>query len=105
MLAYAEEAREFVGERDAVALADDRMRAMATVRAVEVVGEAAGRLSDEVRASLPHIDFRPAVAMRHRLIHGYSKVRLEIVVQTVREDFPRLIVALRAALAGKLPDE
>lgn len=103
MLAYAEEAVDILGALDGDALRTDRIRLLAVTRAVEVVGEAATQLSQEVRAALP-LDLSPAIAMRHPLIHGYDSVSADIVVRTVRNDFPDFITSLRAVLAAPLPD-
>lgn len=104
LLSYAEEAVAFVEARDGAALEADRMRLLAAVRAAEVVGEAANQLSVEAKASVPY-DLSPAIAMRHRLIHGYSTVSAEIVASTVRKEFPALIAAVKAALSGPLPGD
>lgn len=103
MLAYAEEARAILGERDGPALRSERIHLLAVCRAVEIVGEAANQLPDEIAQRLP-IDLRPAIAMRHRLIHGYDSASAEIIAKTVREDFPAFITSLRAILAAPLPD-
>jgi uncharacterized protein with HEPN domain len=105
MPAYAKEAIDLVGGRDGVALAADRMRFLAATRTVEVVGEAASQTPSDVRAALPIIPFSQAADMRNRLIHGYGYVSADILVNTVRQDFPGLVAALEAALAGPLPDE
>ena len=103
MLAYAEEARVMLEDRDGPALRADRVRLLAVTRAVEIVGEAANQLPQGVKAVLP-LDLQPAIAMRHRLIHGYDSVSADIVAKTVRDDFPAFIASLRAILANPLPD-
>ena len=103
MLAYAEEARAILGERDGPALRSDRVHLLAVTRAVEIVGEAANQLPSEIAQQLP-IDLRPAIAMRHRLIHGYDSASADIIAKTVRHDFPDFIAALRTILATPLPD-
>lgn len=105
MKAYAEEAIAYLADSDGDNLAVDRMRLLAVTRCAEVVGEAASRVPLEVRIELPDIEFGSAIAMRHRLIHGYGSVAVRILADTVREDFPRLVAALRAALSTTLPDE
>ena len=81
------------------------MRFLAVSRAAEIVGEAGSRVPIEVQAALARIPFRKAIAMRHRLVHGYGAVSANILADTVRNDFPALIAALEAALARPLPDE
>lgn len=105
MLAYAREAVDLAGGRTGEELAADRMRFLAVTRAVEIVGEAASQIPEEVRAALAAMPFRQAADMRNRLIHGYGAVSPAIVADTVRGDLPGLIVLLEAVLAGRLPDE
>jgi len=103
MLAYAEEPRAILGDRDGTTLRSDRIRLLAVTRAVEIVGEAANQLPTAIANQLP-FDIKPAIAMRHRLIHGYDSVSADIVAKTVANDFPGLITALRRTLAAPLPD-
>ena len=103
MLAYAEEARDFLEDRDGAALRADRLRLLAIPRAVEIVGEAANQLPAEIVTAMA-IDLQPAIAMRHRLIHGYESVSADIVAKTIREDFPDFITSLRSILSQPLPD-
>jgi uncharacterized protein with HEPN domain len=103
ILAYAEEACAILGDRDGPALRSDRVHLLAVSRALEIVGEAANQLPGEIAQNLP-IDLRPAIAMRHRLIHGYDSANADIIAKTVRTDFPGFIASLRAILAEPLPD-
>jgi|GEM_PF-2202728 len=103
MPAYAEEAEAIRADRDGAALRADRMRLLAVCRAVEIVGEAANQLPTDIARLLP-LDLQPAIAMRHRLIHGSDSVSANIVAKTVKEDFPAFIASLRAILATPLPD-
>jgi uncharacterized protein with HEPN domain len=59
-----------------------------------VIGEAAGRVSPAFRATQPAIPWRDITGMRHRLIHGYDDVRLDLVWRVVAEDIDSLITAL-----------
>lgn len=71
----------------------------ALLHLVQIVGEAASRVSAEVRRDLPELPWADAIAMRNIIVHGYRQVRLDIVVDTVRNDFPPLITALDRLLA------
>lgn len=73
------------------------MLLFAVVRAIEIVGEAAARLTDEGRASLPGIPWPAVVGMRNRIVHAYFDVDREIVWRTVDTELPALIAALRAS--------
>lgn len=70
------------------------------VRLLSVVGEAAGAVSDTARARLPEIPWPDVVNMRHRLIHGYFDIDLDILWATVRKSLPELIEQLERALAA-----
>lgn len=64
------------------------------VRALEVIGEAAGKVSAATRAVHPEISWREITGMRHRLIHGYADVDLDHVWMVLRVDLAPLIATL-----------
>ncbi len=90
----------FIDGRKRADLDDDRQLLFAIVRAIEVAGEAAARISSESRALAPDVPWRSLVSMRNRLIHGYFDIDRSIVWKTAREELPALLPALRA-LIGK----
>lgn len=94
----AQIAMDFLRYRDRVALDEDRMLLFAMIRAIEIVGEAAARVSVATKDRYPDIPWRAASAMRNRLIHGYFDVDTEIVWVTVIEELPRLVEQLDNAL-------
>lgn len=69
----------------------DELVQSAVIRQIEIIGEAAGRVSTAFRVEHPEVPWAMMVAMRNRMIHGYAKVRMEIVWATVRQDIPRLM--------------
>jgi len=60
------------------------------VRALEIIDEAAKRLSDELRQRYPAIPWKSMAGMRDRIIHGYDVVDLQIVWAVVISDIPHL---------------
>lgn len=98
MLRYSEVAVRLLGEVDVSELARDDRTFLAVWQAPQIVGEAASRTSKATHRALPDIPWSKVVGMRHHLVHGYRKVRPEIVAKTVREDLPPLIALLRIAL-------
>ncbi len=74
------------------------MLRFALARCVEIVGEAAGRLSDEIRAVAPTVPWAAIVGMRNRLVHAYFDVDTEIVWKTVTVELPALAADLRPLL-------
>ena len=76
-------------------LDSNRMLLFAVVRAIEVLGEAAARVSDETRRTMPDIPWNAIVGMRNRLVHGYFNIDVAIVWKTVTDEIPALLQKLR----------
>ena len=96
MLLAAEDAWAFcagVAREDFMA---DRVLQYATVRALEIIGEAARHVSGELRLAQPEIPWAQIVATRHRIAHDYSHVDWTVVWEIVQKDLPGLVTALRA---------
>jgi uncharacterized protein with HEPN domain len=70
----------------------------AVVRALEIIGEAAKRLPEEVRQRYPDIPWKGMSGMRDRIIHGYDNVDLQIVWDVVKRDIPKLRPKIEALL-------
>ena len=87
------------GGRNRPDLSTDPMLALALTRCLEILGEAASKLSSDIRNQFPNIPWANMVAMRNRLIHAYFDVDLDIVWATVSEDLPSLLPVIDCALA------
>ncbi len=68
------------------------------VRLVEVVGEAASKVSPEGKQNYPSIPWREVINMRNRLIHGYDSIDLNVLWDTIDVDLPELIAILEDVL-------
>ena len=68
----------------------------ATVRNIELIGEAASHIPDSVREAQPDIEWRMVIATRNRLIHGYSSIDDRILWSILRDSLPGLLEKLRA---------
>lgn len=68
----------------------DDMRHDAVLRQLEIIGEAANRLSTDFKKQNPSLPSREAIDLRNLLIHGYDDVDLEIVWKTLINDLPEL---------------
>ena len=79
----------------------DPMRRDAIVRNLEVLGEAAKRVSPGVRDAHPHVPWREIAGMRDKLIHDYGQVDAHRVWDVVEGKLPRLLSELRAILRSK----
>jgi len=98
MLDAAREAVSLSGRKGPKALAKNRVLSLALVRLLEVLGEAAGRVSDKARAEHPEVPWSQIVGLRNRLIHGYDSVDLEVLLRVLRDDLPPLIEVLEDAV-------
>ena len=98
MLNHAREAVALLGEAGPDDLAGDRIRELALRKLVEIVGEAANRVSEETRQSHQEIPWPQIVGMRNRLVHGYDAISLERLCDTMRDDLPPLIEQLQASV-------
>ena len=82
----------------------DRKTRDAVIRNLEVIGEAAGKLSAQLRQQHPAIPWGKIAGMRNRLIHGYLTVNQDIVWSTVAQvlpDFKQRIEAILGPQAGE----
>ena len=70
-------------------------------RFIEVVGEAASKVSETKRHSLTTVPWHEIVGMRNRLVHGYASVDHDVVWAVVTSDLPALIAALDKALGDE----
>jgi uncharacterized protein with HEPN domain len=98
MLDASREAVGFAKGKSRADLHADRGLQLILTRLLEIVGEAANKVPQTTRDLYPEIPWSAAIAVRNRLIHGYEDVDLDIVWQTVEEDFPRLIASLEKAI-------
>lgn len=90
----------FVGGRTSDELRSNAMLRLALTRAVEIVGEAAARVSPEGRAAASDLPWHAMVGMRNRLVHAYFDVDCEILWTTVTDSLPPLATRLRTLVPG-----
>lgn len=98
MIEAAQTAQKFMAGRQRADLDQDQLLQFAVVRAIEIVGEAATRVSEETRAATPDVPWPAIIGMRNRVVHAYFNIDREIVWKTVTQELPQLLPALQAAL-------
>lgn len=96
MMDAIESATRFAQGRSRADLDSDEMLLFALVRAVEIVGEAASRISSETREELPDLPWGPASGMRNRLVHAYFDIDRDILWATVTQALPPILERLRS---------
>ncbi len=101
MLDHATEAVEMAQGRQREDLDRDRQMNLCLVRLLEVVGEAASRVSPSTRQKLAEIPWPAVVGLRNRLIHAYDRVDFNILWDVVQLDLPPLIEQLKTVLGSE----
>jgi len=96
MLLFASKALEYTEGLDQQAFVTSGLTYDATLRNLELIGEAATHVPQDVRAAHPEIPWRMVIATRNRLIHGYLGVDDDTLWSIIREDLPALVPALHA---------
>jgi uncharacterized protein with HEPN domain len=95
MLDAAREAEFFVQNKTRKNLDNDRKLVLALVKSIEIMGEAATKVTEKYRKDTPQIPWKSIIGMRNRLIHGHFDINLDILWKTVVEDLPPLIAELK----------
>jgi Uncharacterized conserved protein len=101
MLDYAREAVDLAADRSRSELDSDRTLNLSLVRLVEVVGEAAARVTIEGRRLLPEIPWVEIVGLRNRLVHGYDAVDFDILWDILTDDLPPLVRSLEGEFSSE----
>lgn len=92
--------KEFTKGMDFAKFCASQLVQDAVLRNLEVMGEAASKLPDELRKKHPDVEWRKIIGMRNKLIHGYDDVDAEIVWNAVEKDLPEFEKQIRK-MAGK----
>ena len=98
MLSNAERAIQFAHGMSYEAFAKDEKTVYAIIRAIEIIGEASQKIPNEIRTKYPEIPWREVSAMRNKLVHEYFGINMEVVWQTIHDDLPMLVPALKEVL-------
>lgn len=95
MLEASRDAVSFVSGREKGSLLTDKMLRLSLVRCIEIIGEAASRISLECQSEFPQVPWKNIINMRNRLIHAYYDINLDTVWNTITEDLPPLIAEIK----------
>ena len=100
MLDHVQEVIALVHDRSKTDLNSDRVFFLAVLKLVEIVGEAAIRVSEAMQNAHLEIPWRQIIGTRHRLIHGYDAVDNDLLWEIVTADFPILADQIRVIILG-----
>ncbi len=105
MLQAAREVEAMLDEHDLAAFLADRILLRATERSVEIIGEAARRVSKSYMTAHPEIPWRKIIGQRNILAHEYGQIDHDLLYNTAVDDIPALITLLQSLLPPLEEDE
>ena len=95
MLHAAQDVEEFVSDLTFHQFEESRLHQNAVLKSIEIIGEATTHITEETRLEHPEIPWKKIIGMRNHVVHGYFQVDLEQVWNTIQQDIPSLISALK----------
>jgi uncharacterized protein with HEPN domain len=95
MLDAAQTVEQLSSGLDFFQYSNDRRTQLAVERSLEIIGEAARRVSDSFQNSHPEIPWRQIIGQRNVLIHEYGEVKQERIWKVVKENIPQLVDQLK----------
>lgn len=98
MIEFSEKVLSYTEGLDQEAFIADELTYDATLRNVELIGEAASHIPSEVREAYPDIPWRAIVGARNRLAHSYLNINNNIIWTIIQDAIPNLLPALRNLL-------
>ncbi|VAW57990.1 Protein of unknown function DUF86, BT0167 group [hydrothermal vent metagenome] len=101
MRKFARNVLTYTEELDQAAFIASGLNYDATLRNMELIGEAANHVPKEVQAKHPDIPWRLIIATRNRLIHGYLGIDDDTVWSIIQDDIPALLIALESIQANR----
>lgn len=101
----ANRAVNFVEGRTQDDLANDTQFEYAVLHALQIIGEAASKITVETRQQYHEIQWKQIVGIRQRIVHDYDAVKYDVIWNTVVDDLPPLIRQLDAILPPFVEDE
>ncbi len=95
----ARKAVKFVEGQTRESLDENEMLVLALVATLTIIGEAASQVTAAFRDAQPQIPWTQMIGTRHRVVHAYDEVDLDIVWDTVTKNLPALLSHLDAILS------
>lgn len=95
--------RSYTENMDFAAFAKSPITIDAVVRNLEVIGEAAGRIAEEIRAGAPEVEWRKIIALRNVLAHEYFGIHTKIIWDVIADKLTPLERACRRVLENIEP--
>jgi len=99
MIDAAEEAISFAEGKNRESLDRERMLVLSLIKEIEIIGEAAAKVSMEVKDINSQVPWDDITGMRNHLVHGYFDVDLDMLWNTANLDLPMLLIKLKKIIS------
>lgn len=101
MIVFAQNVIKYTEGFDQSAFVANQLNYDATLRNLELIGEAATHIPDDIRQAYPMIPWRLIIATRNRLIHAYLGIDNDTLWSIIRDDVPELLKELTVLKSAK----
>ena len=98
MLAAAQAVQRFVGSRDLTSYLSDDLLQAAIERKIEIIGEAAGKVSTDFQEAHPEVPWSKIMRQRNVLAHDYGRIEHDRLWTVINDHIPELILDLQCLL-------
>jgi uncharacterized protein with HEPN domain len=95
ILEAASEINDYIKGLDKNSFINNKLVRAATVRQIQIIGEATKKLSETTKSKYPNVPWKDIAGMRDKIVHDYFGIDYEAVWQTVTIDIPALIKILK----------
>lgn len=95
MLQAARKAAAFAADLTYFQFQHSDLHQNAILRVLEIIGEAASRITTDTHGAYPEIPWQQIIGLRNRVVHGYFDIDLNLIWQIVHQDIPALIDQLQ----------
>ncbi len=95
MIRFAEKVMRYTQALDQTAFIKNEPYYDATLRNLELIGEAATHIPEEIRKKYSEIPWRQIIATRNRIIHGYLGIDNDIIWSIITDEIPLLLITLK----------
>ena len=98
MIGFCERVRNYTEGHEQATFISDARTYDATIRNLELIGEAATHVPQSVRDTSPDVPWRAIVGLRNRLIHAYGGIDNDIIWTLIQDAVPKLLTTLHDLL-------
>ncbi len=96
---------EFVEGMTFAEFEGDKKTIFAATRAIQIIGEAAKKIPDSIKAQYPEIPWKGMTGMRDKVTHEYFGVNLDVLWDTIQQDLPKVKDLMPEVLVNLAEDE